>query len=376
MPPPISRRSALGLLTASAAAAKFSPALLAADSPKPKPDVETMVEKGLEWLRRSQHPDGHWEIQGGGHPTAMTGVAGMAMLMEGSTPREGKYSDNVFNAVKWCMGRQQSNGLLGNTRNPQEQQQYIYGHGFCLLFLASVYGQEDDADTRKKLESVIQKAVKFSGNAQTTKGGWGYVSGKEMNDFDEGSTTITQLQALRAAKNAGITVPKEIIDRATNYLRECTTSRGGVVYNHPGKGVKPQPGNERPPITAAAVACAFSSGQYNDDYAKKWLKFCKENIRIAQGNFGGEHFFFYMTYYFGQAMYVLGDDRYGELFPNDPKSGWLTWSTFKEKMFAHLKSTQQSDGSWTGDATGPVFATSANLCILQLEKNVLPIYHR
>ena len=34
-------------------------------------------------------------------------------------------------------------------------------------------------------------AVTFSGSAQTEAGGWGYVSAREGNDFDEGSTTIT-----------------------------------------------------------------------------------------------------------------------------------------------------------------------------------------
>ena len=35
--------------------------------------------------------------------------------------------------------------------------------------------------------------------------------------------------------------------------------------------------------TAAAVACSFSAGQYTGDYAKKWIKFCKENIPIGRG---------------------------------------------------------------------------------------------
>ena len=33
----------------------------------------------------------------------MTALAGMALLMEGSTLREGKYSDNIRKAVDWLM---------------------------------------------------------------------------------------------------------------------------------------------------------------------------------------------------------------------------------------------------------------------------------
>ena len=48
------------------------------------------------------------------------------------------------------------------------------------------------------------------------------------HDADEGSVTVTQVQALRAAKNAGIAVPKIIIDKAMKYLEMSTTDGGGV----------------------------------------------------------------------------------------------------------------------------------------------------
>ncbi len=227
-------------------------------------------------------------------------------------------------------------------------------------------------DRRKKLEVMLKKAVEFSGKAQTDKGGWGYLTAKEGGNFDEGSTTITQLQGIRACRNAGIPVPKEIIDKAIKYLRDCTTARGGVIYNLSGSGVAAV-GQERPPITAAAVACAFSAGQYNDEYAKKWIKFCKENIPIAKGRVAHDE---YQSYYLAQAIYVLGDDRYGKMFPKEPKESWLTWSAYKDAMYDYLKGQQNADGSWTSGYIGPVFSTSVNLCILQLEKGILPIYHR
>lgn len=342
-----------------------------AQEAKKKIDVDATIEKGLEWLKKNQAPDGHWEAQGGQYPTSMTALAGMAMLMEGSTLKEGKYSDNLVKAVNWFMARSQPNGLLGNPNNPTESARYTYGHGFGLLFLASVYGEEDNGDRRKKLEVLIRKAVEFTGKAQTDKGGWGYVSAKDGGNFDEGSTTITQLQAVRAARNAGIPVPKEIIDKATDYLRKCTTPRGGIIYSlaH-GSALA---GQERPALTAAAIACAFSSGQYNNDDAKKWIKYCKENIPIGKGRLAHDE---YQSYYYAQAIYVLGDDRYGDLFPKEPKANWLTWTGYKEAMFEHLKSTQNADGSWSSGYIGPVYSTAVNLTILQLDKGILPIYHR
>ena len=77
-----------------------------------------------------------------------------------------------------------------------------------------VVAQEEDGERRKKLEDVLTRGADFTAKAQTNRGGWGYVSAKDGGGFDEGSTTITQLQALRAARNAGIAVPREIIEKA------------------------------------------------------------------------------------------------------------------------------------------------------------------
>src|SRR5215831_11124799 len=65
------------------------------------------VQKGLEYLAKSQAKDGHWEAFGGQYPVTMTGISGMAMLMEGSTIREGKYKDNIKRAADYLMSKVQ-----------------------------------------------------------------------------------------------------------------------------------------------------------------------------------------------------------------------------------------------------------------------------
>src|SRR3954454_12397778 len=44
------------------------------------------IAKGLEYLAKSQAEDGHWEGDGGKHPVAMTGLVGVALLMETNRP--------------------------------------------------------------------------------------------------------------------------------------------------------------------------------------------------------------------------------------------------------------------------------------------------
>src|SRR5213079_3217715 len=46
-----------------------------------KKRTEESIERGLEYLKKTQAQDGHWEAQGGQYPTTMTALAGMCFLM-------------------------------------------------------------------------------------------------------------------------------------------------------------------------------------------------------------------------------------------------------------------------------------------------------
>ncbi len=346
------------------------------------PAHKEAVSKGLDWIAKTQHRDGHWEANGGQYPTSMTGLAGIALLMEGSTMRTGKYSPNVRRAVDWLMERTQRNGLIGNVANPTEAGRYMYGHGFALLFLASAYGEEEDAERRKKLEDVLTRAVEFVGRAQSSYGGWYYVSAQDCGDQDEGSVTITQVQALRAARNAGIAVPPAIIEKAQKYLEKSTTDRGGVIYSLGRNARAAAVGGERPALTAAAVSCGFSAGEYNTPLVKKWLKYCNGSLKPLSAGYARAGHDEYTHYYYAQALYILGDDRFNKIFTEKeiPAEERLTWSKYKKATYEYLIKSQGSDGSWAGTGSwgyiGPIYATSIYLTILQLENANLPIYQR
>jgi hypothetical protein len=360
-------------LTATLAVAITASRTLVAEDLNPK--YREVVNKGLEYLARVQHRDGHWEANGGQYPVTMTAMAGMAFLMEGSTIREGKYCERIRKAVDWLMERTQRNGLIGNPSNAAEAGRYMYGHGFSLLFLSQVYGEEEDLDRRKKLEGILTRAVEFTGKAQSTLGGWYYTSAADGHNADEGSVTITQMQALRAARNAGIVVPKGIIDKAIKYLQNSTTPRGGVIYSLSQGGGRAM-GGERAPLTAAAISCAFSAGEYNSEYGKKWLKFCLDAIPIDRSGRDSFGHWEYTHYYYAQALYILGDQGYAKLFPESKSPNQLTWSKYKDVIFDYIASRQGSDGGWSSGHIGPVYTTSCYLAILQLDNGTLPIYQR
>ena len=341
------------------------------------------IKKGLEFLVKQQFKDGHWGANGDQYPVTMTALGGMALLMEGSTIKEGKYSKQIRRAADWLMERSMRganrDGLIGNPDHPSETGRYMYGHGFATLFLASVYGDEDDRDRREKLKDILTRAVVYIGNAQSTQGGWFYTSKVDGHDQDEGSVTITQVQALRACRNAGIPVPKAIIKKAHDYLKNSTTPKGGVVYSLGRGGMRAPVGGERPALTAAAIACLFNAGEYKDELCKKWFKYCQTAIPI--NGFGGIRIGHDedTQFYYSQAVYILGDDGWEKLFPGSQKNERVTWTAYRASLFDNLVKTQNADGSWPsggGFSVGTVYSTAIYTIIMQLDKGTLPIFSR
>ena len=310
--------------------------------------MDESVARGLEFLVREQRRQGYWEVGSGNYRIAMTALSGIALASEGSTTTRGKYARNISRSVDYLLDASQPNGLIGFP----DDYHYTYGHGFSMLFLSQIYGEEEDLERRRNIKRVLEHAVKFSAAAQTSKGGWGYVSAKDGQDFDEGSTCITQVQGLRACRNAGIVVPGEIIERARKYIYDCMEPSGGIRYSFAG-------GGERPPITAAAVAVLFNAGSSEQaPELKKMMEYCTANVwPNGQQDYGHWH---YMHYYYAQVMY------------RQPEQ-WSKYSTWVE---GEILSKQTPQGGWEDSSIGSVYVTAMNTTILQLNKGYLPIYQR
>lgn len=311
-------------------------------------EIQEAVTKGLDWLVAQQSRSGRWTTGRGEYPTPMTALAITALTAEGSTTMQGKYAPAIRRGVDFLISQSRSNGLIGSGSDSH----YTYGHGYAMLALSQILGEEEDVERREQLVSVLTKAVEFTCRAQTKAGGWGYVSAKDGSDYDEGSTTITQVQGLRGCRNAGIPVPKEAIDKAIAYIHRCTGPDGGVTYNTAG-------GPGRPAITAAAIACLYNAGDYDDQFAPKMLKFCETNLGVMDGNAMG--FWHYAHFYYAQVMYRQGDEA---------------WEKYKAKIAEHLLREMNSNGYWSQSYIGDVYTTANNLLILQLDRGTLPIYQR
>ncbi len=86
----------------------------------------------------------------------------------------------------------------------------MYSHGFGTLFLSEVCGMLPAAVRDTKVRSALDQAVAFTVAAQNQEGGWRY---EPVAQFADVSVTVAQMMALRAARNAGLFVRKNVMEQ-------------------------------------------------------------------------------------------------------------------------------------------------------------------
>lgn len=320
-------------------------------SPGFTPAWEQAIRNGLDYLACEQSPRGNWNTED--YPTALAALAGTALLCSGSTTTQGPYAPQIARCTDYLISKCKPNGLIGDPMLVDRR--YTYGHGFSMLLLSQVLGEEGYEDRRTELIDTLNRAVDFCCKAQTPAGGWGYVSAKDGNNFDEGSTTITQVQGLRGCRNAGIPVPAEAIEKAKEYIYRCKNSDGGISYS------SKHLGTSRPAITAAALASLYNAGDYDGEHVPEMLQYSEKQLYAGLADAGSSFGHWHYTYlYYSQVVYRQGDEK---------------WLPFRDRLYNQIVDEQNSNGSWSGPVS-PVYITACNLIMLQLDRGLLPIYQR
>jgi len=331
------------------------------------------IDLGMKYLINTQRGNGAWFSVGGGYggsyPSVMTSLAGLALIANGSTPESGPYARNLTKAMNYILNvaEAQEDGMIAG---PGSESRSMYGHGFSMLFLAQCYGTEVNTEYEARIKKALEKAIRLTEKSQSNNGaahkyagGWIYTP---SGQGDEGSVTVTQLQALRACRNVGFFVNKATIDRAVEYLRLCQMADGGICYSFGSRGGGA--GGSRPAISAAAIACFYAAGIYDRQGGGKESPEAKMVERLVDyvkkhamptGDGGGH--WFYTQLYMAEAMY---------------QRGGADWPEYYKQIKAKLLSMQVPDGSWNGDGVGTIYGTALATIILQLPYGYLPICQR
>ena len=333
--------------------------------------IQAAVPRGLTWLAERQLEYGAWagdvgvkrgdsyiiqetdaqqRARGAGH-MGVSALAGLAFLAAGHLPDRGPFGKTVRKSVDYVLAHVQENGFVTDSGTN------MYSHAFATLFLAQVHGMARE----KRIRDGLERAVHLIVDCQNSQGAWRYYAFSPEADL---SVTVCQLQALRAAYNIGIQVPRAVMDRAVDYVRRSQVTRGydqGLfAYKIRGRGAWDRTRDYA--INAAAVTSLFSAGVYEEKLYGKALEFVADDYPAMHAEWHHHYYYWYGSYYALQAMHHVGGARYDR---------------FAQRLWDDLLALQQTDGRWV-DRVGPgdEFSTAIACLLLALPWQMLPIFQR
>lgn len=404
------RRDVLRAAPAAAAAAAlgrlwFAPAFARDDDAQPLSSGSTReaaaVASALRWIaeRESSSRSGMWgrdddtriadtalsllALMAGGN-TLGPGVPDKDGLVAGPT-RRGRYADSVQRGVDFLARRaytDRENTPAGYIDGDKVSK--MHGHGYATLALATAcanLGASHIDSIRASLEKVksptrlvfgdgvrwgLERAVRLIERTQDRDfGGWFY---EPVEGGHEGSMTVTQITALRAAMQAGVRVSGKTMRDAHEYVRKSqnTTHKehyGGFAYQVNTK--------ERVSyaLTAAALTTLFGLGRYGDQPGDREI--IEKGLRYMDRTFDSEIFdveqrwYYYRLFYAVQAIYLADDDARRRKY----------WPQIRDAVLEN----QRSDGSFStrpDPDRSPEYCTAMGALILQVPQETLPIFQR
>jgi hypothetical protein len=313
-------------------------------------EVRDMYDRGLEYLVKTQSDSGGWPDQYGG--PGVTGMVVMCFLASGEDPNFGVYSGNLRRALRSMISEQNSStGYFGSS---------MYHHGFAMLALAEAYGTVDDRNlwpnaggaNQRTIGQALELAVRaaITSQKQNSYGAWRYSpSGSDADTSVAGAV----LMGLLAARNAGIEVPDESIDKAISYFTKMTAPSGQVAYSGGIGGF-----DESMARISIATLVYSIAGRKDLEQFKATLGYLTQ--RLDSGGSPGHGGVEYQCYYQAQA-----------LFQGDVEA----WEKWNKDLVRRLQSTQQPDGSFRG-SYGNHVSTTLSLLAIAVNYRFLPIYER
>jgi len=338
-------------------AAGQSPLIRTGD-PVPR-EVREIYDAGCRYLARAQDPSGTWKDNQEG--PGVTGMAMMVLLASGEDPNHGAYATNIRRALRSIISAQDPNtGFYGG--NGGMGHSSMYHHGFAMLAMAEAYGAVDDRtlwsdgegggkgmSTGESLELAVKLAV---GSAKKNPvGAWRY--SPDATDHDT-SVSGAILMGLLGARNAGIEVPDETIDRAIEYFVSMTGTDGRIGYMSPGGG-----SDATTSIGTLVMAIARRKDLPQFRKAADVIKPSGSGSRMDGGHPN------YTRYYRAQALFQADVDA------------WREWNG---ELIREIKAQRRPDGGLVAGAfggDGGEFAgTSLSLLALAVNFRFLPIYER
>lgn len=324
------------------------------------PATERAVENGLAYLAglQARAGDGSFAITDAERedyaPLGVSALCTLAFLAAGNAPGRGPHGEVVARALEYFllhtdMGLESpQRGYISVQGDPLSR---THGHGYATLVLAEAYGM---ARGSERMRAALVAAVERIEVSQGAEGGW-YYSPFATADH-EGSVTICHVQALRAARDAGIQVDAAVVRKAEDYVRRLQAKSGLFCYTLGDEG------RTSVALTAAAICTLNSAGRYDGNVIQSAVDAIWSELSAAPDQGRSPDFPEYERLYLAQAFWQLSDT-----------SHFRRW--FEGERERILR-TQDDDGSWNSPRFGSAYATAVNCLVLALPDATLPIFQR
>ncbi len=357
------------------------------------------IRGGLAWLADAQTTGGTWGTLDD-TPVADTALAALALMAGGNTlgpgvpdrngivagpTRRGPYAAKVEHAIAYLANRactDSEHWPPGYIHIESDKNSKMHGHGFATLALATAsanMGGNRLSEIKRQVDAglelgyadrvrwAVKRAVDCIVGAQDKEThGWSYTP---YPSGHEGSMTVTQIAALRAANDAGVPVSKIVIDRAFDYVRKSQNLTHADLYGGFAYQLGHPDGRVSYALTAAALTTIFGLGRYGDKpgdttIIENGLRYMDRKFR-SEFNSTHERWYYYRLFYAVQALYLSGDKArqdqylqqiYEEVLQNQRTDG----------HFDHRRDPDRSDA----------YCTAMGCLILQVRSESLPIFQR
>lgn len=329
--------------------------------------IDFAVRSGLAWLQRQQLDDGRWQLHTGypnageavlKTDTGATALALLTFLGHGQTHENAdndRFQECVQKGLDWLRSVQKPDGDFHDWDELGRQTAY-YSHSQAVIVFCEAYALTKD----RSLLEPARKGVKFLlASQQPTQGGWKY---QPQNATSVGDLSVTgwALMALHSARTAGIGVPSAAFNRAQGFLDEVQEADGARYRYEPRPGWSPTVA-----MTAVGLLCRQYFGwQEGHPALEDGIAWMLEDAHKPEWATGKRNV--YEWYYVAQVLHNRNDERFDAWYQHTAAEIISKQATAGPSFRGSWHPSNPQGATYEyGEKTGRLYVTC--MCLLTLE---------